>query len=420
LEFGHPENAGVAAAAGTGGGGGDTDAFWADLERRFRELQIEDDRKAVRIGHFMIASWRSNGGWPATGELWDLNGGTQALRTKFEWLAERAAIRLGHGGGRYAVFFWLDRLRAESPNYRIAGELPVGDGDVAVIGDVDRVCEASADYCIKCATQETARLRAIVSAIASPVVRGTGAQQTTEARGESPVGPPLPPKGAVDTPVGVRDPNASPKVSQSAVAGDAVEEVMGRLRPHDTFPEFLDCIAPLAGREQMDILSRGPDAQHLWMLRGLPTFREFQTTAGREALRKVWDSLPTLRTQGKGAIQKVLAADWSGRFPEDNSAIIADAIWSCILLHGDRPKRNSEEPGAAEKPKSQTENKGDPALLAGEVRVTFRTAERYLGITERQRQNLVRQGVLVVEGQGLNRRITTESLRKYLPTENPK
>ena len=65
------------------------------------------------------------------------------------------------------------------------------------------------------------------------------------------------------------------------------------------------------------------------------------------------------------------------------------------------------------------EAKGDPSLIDGKDSVAFRTAEQYLGISERQRQSLVKSGSLRVEGQGHNRKITTESLRKYLPPENP-
>jgi hypothetical protein len=63
--------------------------------------------------------------------------------------------------------------------------------------------------------------------------------------------------------------------------------------------------------------------------------------------------------------------------------------------------------------------KGDATLLAGKQVVNFRTAEQYLGITERQRQKLVKEGSLVVEGKGSNRKITSESLKSYLPPENP-
>jgi hypothetical protein len=63
--------------------------------------------------------------------------------------------------------------------------------------------------------------------------------------------------------------------------------------------------------------------------------------------------------------------------------------------------------------------KGDATLLHGKRLVTFATAEEYLGISERQRQKLMNSGGLKVEGQGQNRRITSESLKAYLPPEIP-
>jgi hypothetical protein len=69
---------------------------------------------------------------------------------------------------------------------------------------------------------------------------------------------------------------------------------------------------------------------------------------------------------------------------------------------------------------SLRDRKGDSGLLGDKRAVSFQTAEAYLGISPRQRQSLVKNGVLVVEGQGHNRKITTESLRIYLPSENPK
>ena len=66
------------------------------------------------------------------------------------------------------------------------------------------------------------------------------------------------------------------------------------------------------------------------------------------------------------------------------------------------------------------ERKGDSTLLRGKDAVTFRTAEQYLGISERQRQNLVRSGALVVVGGGHNSKITVESLKKYLLPKNQK
>jgi len=67
--------------------------------------------------------------------------------------------------------------------------------------------------------------------------------------------------------------------------------------------------------------------------------------------------------------------------------------------------------------KGQT-RKADPSLLRDNEAVNFRIAEQYLGVSERQRQKLVRKGALVVVGGGKNRKITTESLRKYLPAIN--
>lgn len=64
--------------------------------------------------------------------------------------------------------------------------------------------------------------------------------------------------------------------------------------------------------------------------------------------------------------------------------------------------------------------KGDSKLLEGKDTVSLKTAEAYLGITERQRQNLTKSGVLTVKGGGHNRKITTESLIKYLTPDNPK
>ena len=63
--------------------------------------------------------------------------------------------------------------------------------------------------------------------------------------------------------------------------------------------------------------------------------------------------------------------------------------------------------------------KGDATLLGQKQWVSFRTAEEYLDIGERQRQKMVRDGRLVVEGAGQNRKITVESLLKCLPSENP-
>jgi len=126
-------------------------AFWRDLKACFRALhdeQLQDRNKAGLHAH-----WNSN---PANGEPWDLGGGPDDIRTNFEWLAELAAVQLGQPGGRNAVFFWLDLLRAESPHYRRINSSHIVKGTETrwESGKIELVCKASADYCIKCETQE--------------------------------------------------------------------------------------------------------------------------------------------------------------------------------------------------------------------------------------------------------------------------
>lgn len=62
--------------------------------------------------------------------------------------------------------------------------------------------------------------------------------------------------------------------------------------------------------------------------------------------------------------------------------------------------------------------KGDVSLLGEKHSVDFRTAQQFLGMGERQRQSLMKSGALVVEGQGLNRKLTTKSLKEYVGKEN--
>ena len=101
---------------------------------------------------------------------------------------------------------------------------------------------------------------------------------------------------------------------------------------HESFVEWLNCISDLARSEKKSLRPGGPDA---WMAGPVREFGEFHTAAGLEALRKVWDRLPVLKVAGKGAIRSKLRDTFRSKFPRDNSAIIANAIWSCVLLHGE-------------------------------------------------------------------------------------
>jgi hypothetical protein len=70
-----------------------------------------------------------------------------------------------------------------------------------------------------------------------------------------------------------------------------------------------------------------------------------------------------------------------------------------------------------QRPKSR---EGDPTLLGDKRLVSFKTAEEYLGISDRQRLNLTKSRELKIEGKGQYKQITTDSLRAYRPPENPK
>ena len=145
--------------------------FWKDLANQFRDLQAEHDGE-LRANWTPTTQVGESGRWYLSGT----RGGNEGrrLRTQFEWLAEKAAVRLGHPGGPSALFFWLDLLKTESPYFRgglVYGSRS-GDGPVTetTVGVIEQVCAASADYCLKCETQEmikTRQIRTGVSALLS-------------------------------------------------------------------------------------------------------------------------------------------------------------------------------------------------------------------------------------------------------------
>jgi hypothetical protein len=127
--------------------------FWHDLETRFRELQPD-------ALHDLQAEWISTA-WNDAGEQWFISGGgNERTRKLFSWLAEKAAIRLGEPGGSAAVFHWLDLLKRDSPNFRRAFHGTSWDRGKATEhegGRIERLCEASADYCLKLENEEMSR-----------------------------------------------------------------------------------------------------------------------------------------------------------------------------------------------------------------------------------------------------------------------
>ena len=77
-------------------------------------------------------------------------------------------------------------------------------------------------------------------------------------------------------------------------------------------------------------------------------------------------------------------------------------------------KREGKVP--IEESRSGASRKGDPKLLEGKDLVTRQNASQYLDNTKRHVRNLLKNGQLTSEGQGHNKKITTESLRRYLPS----
>jgi hypothetical protein len=154
-------------------------AFWHDLEKRFISGQAKfgnalgarwigpesPDGDAIlesRVSYDPLG-WEVGGddGLSASnsaGERWYIGGTAhQHARTSFAWLAERAAVGLGHPGGQRALFFWLDRLKTKSPCFQDAGGM-TRYKDVTIQGNaraggIDRPFEASAEYCLKLATE---------------------------------------------------------------------------------------------------------------------------------------------------------------------------------------------------------------------------------------------------------------------------
>jgi hypothetical protein len=135
------------------------EAFWDDIENRFFRLHKEQESE----NGFLYAL--------NDGDAWTVGGGTKNSKKQFEWLAERAALRLGVPPGGDQLFFWLDRLKKESPRYkRLDGTIDRRKSELdsdemcslerdfshSEGGIIELLCKASAEYCIRCSTQAPA------------------------------------------------------------------------------------------------------------------------------------------------------------------------------------------------------------------------------------------------------------------------
>jgi hypothetical protein len=159
-------------------------SFWRELEQRFKAA-------GAKFGVALAARWigiESNpdeqpidscisldiNGWTVTdcqglaaaqntaGERYWLpwTGNAHEHKT-FAWLAERAAVGLGHPGGPTAMFFWLDRLKTESAYFHDNTLLMHHDDELRAVstraGGIKHLFEASAEYCMKLETECLAR-----------------------------------------------------------------------------------------------------------------------------------------------------------------------------------------------------------------------------------------------------------------------
>jgi hypothetical protein len=119
-------------------------AFWRDLEQRFRELQ-------ANCVDSLEACWMASGSGTDDYQ-WRLRESTESARKMFIWLADRAAVELGHKAGT-GWSHWLDLLKRDSPNHRdiaLQGFDKEGADVKTGAGTILRLCGASAQYCIYC------------------------------------------------------------------------------------------------------------------------------------------------------------------------------------------------------------------------------------------------------------------------------
>jgi hypothetical protein len=89
-----------------------------------------------------------------SGELgrWRIDGGYGSVESQFEKLVTQAVSLRPNAGGLAPLVIWLEVLRRESPNFRHGGETIESDSEGNVrarhfSGTIERLCEASANYC---------------------------------------------------------------------------------------------------------------------------------------------------------------------------------------------------------------------------------------------------------------------------------
>lgn len=135
--------------------------FWSETAERFRRLQPPGPERGQpqRASHNGLCAWWNPEGWFSGGQYKFFNDGhdleaNENIERFFRVAAESAEIEMGHIPGETAVFAWLDRLRL----FGLYIE-PFVDGTQIM----HRICDASAEYCVKCEGGAKAAARDAVS-----------------------------------------------------------------------------------------------------------------------------------------------------------------------------------------------------------------------------------------------------------------
>jgi hypothetical protein len=114
--------------------------FWQERARLFQQIPGCDVLRAD--GTYIIGSGES---W-----RWQLSGGaTEFTRETFETMARNSAFEIAPIGTTDLLVAWLEAIRNEHINFHFYQHQPATDskGLQYMLGNIDRVCEASATLC---------------------------------------------------------------------------------------------------------------------------------------------------------------------------------------------------------------------------------------------------------------------------------
>ena len=109
--------------------------LWRDFAAQFEALSRP--HADVRGTWQHVVSSGVSGDWRLDGDA--------PLRIRFEALARRAATELPIKRSTDLLIAWLEALREDGRDFRFWDSFPTG----YVIGNIDRLCEASANFCRK-------------------------------------------------------------------------------------------------------------------------------------------------------------------------------------------------------------------------------------------------------------------------------